>query len=223
MAIVKDPPKNPAIVPEVMGQDARKVQLRERSGQFGRAGQDRVAVYQGTRPVAPDGSAIPDKPPKAKPLPAIRRMGLNRKEALFIQALVGSSSKIAAFERAFPNSKLTYDSRRNAASRLHQSILSKVGNDGLLEAMGIGEQATMEKIRQLKDAKLTKVFIVPETGAIVEAGPYEDNTTQMNAAKLMAAMNKMVDPENKGGGPVVVNIVQYNPPGTPPWPGGGRV
>jgi hypothetical protein len=223
MAIMKDPPKTPAITPEIMGQDVRKVQLRERSGQFGRAGQDRVAVYQGTRPVGPDGSALPDKPPKAKPLPAIRRMGLNRKEALYVQALVGSSTQIAAFEKAFPNSKMKYDSRRKASSRLHLSILSKVGKEGMMEAMGLGEQATMEKIRQLKDAKMTKVFIVPETGAVVEAGPYEDNTTQMNAAKLMAAMNRMVDPENKGGGQVVVNIVQYNPPGTPPWPGGGRV
>lgn len=222
MTIRKDPPKNPAIVPEVMGQDVRKVQLRERSGQFGRAGQDRVAMYQGTRPVAPDGSAVPDKP-KVKALPALRRLGLNRKEALFIQAMSGCSTKIAAFEKAFPDSKLKYDSRRTASSRIYQSILGKIGDDGLMEAMGIGRHATMEKIRQLKDAKMTKVFIVPETGQVVEAGPYEDNTTQMNATKLLAQVHKMVDAENKGGGPVIVNIVQYNPPGTPPWPGGGRV
>ena len=222
MTIKKDPPRNPAIVPEIMGQDVRKVQLRERSGQFGRAGQDRVAVYQGSRSVDAAGATIPEKA-KAKALPALRRLGLNRKEALYIQALAGSNTQIAAWERAFPDTKLKYDSRRRAASRIHQSILGKIGDDGMMEAMGIGRQATYKKLAELKDAKMVKVFIVPETGQIVESPEYNDNTTQMNATKLLAQAHKIVDAENKGGGPVVVNIVQYNPPGTPPWPGGGRV
>jgi len=202
--------------------DTRKVGRRERPGEFGVAGQGRVAMYQGERPVG--GTTVTVAPPKPKALPALKRMGLTRREALFLQALVGSTTHIEAFERAFPNGSAKYASRRKMSSKMYLSIVSKLGDDGLFEAMGIGRQATMEKLRQLKDAKMVKAFIVPETGEVVEAGPYEDNTTQMNATKLLAGIHKMVD-DGKGGsgGQVVVNIVQYNPPGTPPWPGGGRV
>jgi hypothetical protein len=154
---------------------------------------------------------------------ALSRMGLTRKEATYLQALVGANSHIEAYEKAFPSGKTKYLSRRKASSRIHQSIMAKIGDDGMMEAMGIGRQATMEKLRQLKDAKVVKAFIVPESGKVVEAGPYEDNQTQLGATKLLTQIHKMVpDEKGGGGGTVIVNVVQYNPPGTPPWPGGGR-
>jgi hypothetical protein len=220
MTIVKDPPKK-AIVPEVVGPDTRKVARRERPGEFGSSGQGRTAVYQGERPDAAQVKAM--GPPKVASKRALSRMGLTRKEATYLQALVGSKTHIEALEKAFPMGKAKYSSRRKQASRIHQSILAKIGDDGMMEAMGIGKQATYEKLRQLKDAQVIKAFIVPETGDVVEAGPYEDNQTQLGATKLLTQIHKMVpDEKGGGGGTVIVNVVQYNPPGTPPWPGGGR-
>ena len=64
---------------------------------------------------------------------------------------------------------------------------------------------------------------MPESGKVVEAGPYEDNQTQLGATKLLTQIHKMVpDEKGGGGGTVIVNVVQYNPPNFPPWPGGGR-
>jgi hypothetical protein len=220
MTIKRDPPKK-SVIPEVVGPDARPVARRERPDEFGAAGQGRVAMYQGERPA--DGTPA-WSPPKPKSVTALRKMGITRKEALFLQALVGSGTLIDAWRKAFPDDTVQYVSQRKKASNYHQRILAKLGDEGLFEAMGIGKQATMEKLRTLKDAKVVKAFIVPETGQVVEAGPYEDNVTQMNATKLLASIHKMVpDEKGGGGGTVVVNVVQYNPPGTPPWPGGGRV
>ena len=222
---------------------------RERPGEFGKSGKGRPSLYQGERPFVEMPSApvaiVPEKiiregvvsaavvtrpatvdplsPPRAISVPKLKQKGLTRKEALFLQALVGSPTLIEAWRRAFPKDKTIYSNQRTNASNYHKRILAKLGEDGMFEAMGIGRQATMEKLRQLKDAKVVKAFIVPESGAIVEAGPYEDNTTQMNATKLLAQIHKMVDTEKGGpGGQVVVNVIQYAPPGAPPWPGGGR-
>jgi len=220
MSIVKDPPKK-AVVPEIVGPDVRKVARRERPGEFGASGQGRTAVYQGERP---DAAQVAAKgPPKMASKRSLNRMGLTRKEATYLQALVGSRTHIEAYETAFPESNQKYATRRKACSLIHQSILGKIGDDGMMEAMGIGKQATFEKLRQLKDAQVVKAFIVPETGEIVESGPYPDNQTQLGTTKLLTQIHKMV-PDEKGGGSgtVIVNVVQYNPPGTPPWPGGGR-
>jgi hypothetical protein len=220
MTIVKDPPKK-AVVPEVVGPDVRRVARRERPGEFGAAGQGRTAVYQGERPDKAQVAAM--APPKPVSKRAMARLGLTRTEATYLQALVGSKTHIEAYERAFPLAKAKYQSRRTASTRIHASILGKIGDEGMMEAMGIGKQATFEKLRQLVDAKVVKAFIVPESGAVVEAGPYEDNQTQLGATKLLTQIHKMVpDEKGGGGGTVIVNVVQYNPPGTPPWPGGGR-
>lgn len=201
--------------------DLRPASRRERPTEFGKAGQGRVAVYQGEKPSVETAIAL--GPPKPKALPALKKMGLSRKEALYLQALVGASTHIEAYERAFSTGRGTYQSRRNAASMMHKRIIAKIGDDGLFEAMGIGRQATFEKMRQLKDAKMVKVFIDPKTAAVIESGEYNDNTTQMNATKLLAQVHRMVDGDKAGGGgQVIVNVVQYAPQGAPPWPGGGR-
>ncbi len=201
--------------------DLRKADRRERPDEFGAAGQGRIAVYQGEK-ASPETSAAL-APPKAKPLRALTKMGLTRKEAMFLQALAGASTYIEAYERAFPRGKGTYVSRRSMAGRLARKIQEKLGDEGYMEAMGIGRQATFEKMRQLKDAKMVKVFIDPKTAQVIESQEYNDNTTQMNATKLLAQVHKMVDGDKNGaGGQVIVNVVQYAPQGAPPWPGGGR-
>ncbi len=200
--------------------DLRKADRRERPDEFGAAGQGRVAVYQGEKPSP--ATEVVLAPPKAKALPALKKMGLSRKEALFLQALIGASTHIEAYEKAFPVGRANYASRRKASSRMHCRILAKIGEDGLFEAMGIGRQKAMEKLRQLADAKMVKVFIDPKTANVIESREYDDNTTQFNATKLLAGIHRMVDDERGGGGQVVVNVVQYAPQGAPPWPGGGR-
>ena len=201
--------------------DLRKTDRRERPDEFGAAGQGRIAVYQGEK-ASPETSAAL-APPKSKALPALKKMGLTRKEAIFLQALVGASTYIEAYERAFPRGKSTYVSRRKMAGKLARGIQAKLGDEGYMEAMGIGRQATFEKIRQLKDAKMVKTFIDPKTATVIESQEYNDNTTQMNATKLLAQVHKMVDGDKGGvGGQVVVNVVQYAPQGASPWPGGGR-
>ena len=150
MTIVKDPPKKaivPEVTPVVLGPDVRKVARRERPGEFGSAGQGRTAVYQGERPDAAQVAAM--GPPKPVSKRAMARLGLTRKEATYLQALVGAKTHIEAYEKAFPMGKQKYSSRRTSCSRIHQSIMAKIGDDGMMEAMGIGRQATMEKLRQL--------------------------------------------------------------------------
>ena len=194
---------------------------RERPDEFGSSGLGKVAVYQGTRPAEAEIDVT--APPKPKSVAKLKRSGLTHKEALFLHAMVGSNTYIEAYEKAFPLAKLKYATRRSMASRLHTSILGKLGEEGVYEAMGIGRHRVMEKIRQLVEAKSVKEFIVPDTGEIVTSEPRPDNTTQMNATKLLAGIHKMVD-DGKGGtiGNLVVNVVNYAPPGAPAWPGGGR-
>jgi hypothetical protein len=205
----------------------RQDNLRERPTSFGKAGFGQRAVYQGKQTLVAD-------PPSPVTVALsgggtakstrLANTNVTRKEAMFLRALAGSSTKIAAWRVAFPKDRTSYQNQSHKAGRMYRAILSKVGEEELFESMGIGKQATMEKLRQLKDAKMTKVFIVPESGQVVEAGPYEDNTTQFNTTKLLTQIHRMVpDEKGGGGGTVVVNIVSYNPPGTPPWPGGGRV
>lgn len=227
MTIVKDPPKK-ALVPEVIGPIERKDSRRERPGEFGASGFGNRAVYQGERPIPvdkPSPVVLATSPPQmSQTVPVgFAARGVTRREAMFLKALVGQSSKKDAWRMAFPKYKGTDATVRQRANEMYKAIVAKIGEDEIFEAMGIGKLATMEKLRQLKDAKCVKAFIVPETGEVVEAGPYEDNTTQMNATKLLTQIHKMVpDEKGGGGGTVVVNIVQYNPPGTPTWPGGGR-
>lgn len=154
---------------------------------------------------------------------AMKAWGLTRKEALFLAAWPGSNTLIDAWRKAFPKDKSSPTNQRAKAVRCKRSIAAKVGGDEeIFEIMGIGRHATMEKLRQLKDAKLIKAFIIPDTGKVVEAGPYEDNTTQMNATKVLAQIHGMVKDDKGGGGQVIVNVIQYAPEGSPPWPGSGR-
>jgi hypothetical protein len=221
MTVRKDPPKIPAIVPEVIGPDVRPVARRERPDEFGAAGQGRAAVYQGERPLTPYAPPVPQI--SVKQPSSLKAWGLNARQRRFLMALPQAKSKVEAFRIAFPKNKLVKTSEYHVASRLYAQVVAKMGEEEMYELLGIGKFDTMKKLGELKDAQVVKAFIVPETGEVVEAGPYPDNTTQLGTAKLLAQMNRMVDPENKGGGAVIVNIVQYNPPGTPTWPGGGRV
>lgn len=203
----------------------RTDERRERPDEFGKSGFGNPAVYQGERSLVPEvASAVVVGTRGGKLGRSLPEMGVTRREAVFLKSLAGSDRKSEAWRTAFPKDKASDRSIERKARAMYKALVAKIGEDEIFEAMGIGKQATMEKLRQLKDAKCIKAFIVPESGQVVEAGPYEDNTTQMNATKLLTQIHRMVpDDKGGGGGTVVVNIVQYNPPGTPTWPGGGRV
>ena len=138
-------------------------------------------------------------------------------------AWTGSSTAVEAWRKAFPKDKASPTNQRAKAARARRAIIAKIGEDEMFEVMGIGQMAVMEKLRQLKDAKMVKVFIDPKTASVIESQEYNDNTTQMNATKVLAQVHKMIDGDRNGiGGQVIVNVVQYAPQGAPPWPGGGR-
>ncbi len=207
--------------------DLRRVDRRERPNEFGAAGQGRVAVYQGEKPVAPE-VLPPEKAmaplAKANTVAKIQKgWGLTRREAAFMLAWTGSSTAVEAWRKAFPKDKASPTNQRAKAARARRAIIAKIGEDEMFEVMGIGQMAVMEKLRQLKDAKMVKVFIDPKTASVIESQEYNDNTTQMNATKVLAQVHKMIDGDRNGiGGQVIVNVVQYAPQGAPPWPGGGR-
>ena len=210
-----------------MAEDLRPVSRRSRPNEFGKGGQDRVAVYQGEKPIdvieMTSENRQNDALKKAsKTHQVMKKWGLSRREAAYLLALVGSSTAIEAWRKAFPKDRSAESNQRMKASRTRLSVIAKIGEDEMFEVMGIGRQATMRKIAQLKDAKMVRTFIMPQTGAIIESQPYDDNTTQMTATKLMAGIHKMVDDGKGGAGAVTVNIVNYAPPGSPGWPGGGR-
>jgi len=223
MTIVKDPPKD-AVIPEVSAPIERKDSRRERPGEFGAPGFGNPAIYQGERSLVPqEASPVVQATSGGGKGRSFTEIGLTRREATFLKALAGSESRVAAWRQAFPKDRCAESQKCRKAGKMYRRIIAKVGEDEIFEVMGIGKQATMEKLRQLKDAKVVKAFIVPETGQVVEAGPYADNTTQFNTTKLLTQINRMVpDEKGGGGGAVVVNIISYNPPGTKPWPGGGR-
>lgn len=201
--------------------DVRRVDRRDRPDEFARAGQGRVAVYQGEQAV----DVTPPAPVIASPI-ARKKWGLTRQEMIFMREMArGESRGVLAdtWRLAFPKDKATDGTIRHKASRIWKSILSKVGEEEANELMGIGPMAIRAKTKALMDAKVVKVFLDPKTGTMIESKQYEDNTTQLNAMKFAAEFQGMVKRDGGGVvGQVIVNVVQYAPQGAPPWPGGGR-
>ncbi len=196
---------------------------RERPDEFGVSGFGNPAVYQGSKPLI-----VPPLAPIEKARASGRVMknwGLSRRDARFFLELPNHLTAVDAWRAAFPKDKSSVISQRQKASRSRRRIIAAIGGDDeLMEAMGIGRIATYKTLADSLVAEEQREFIMPETGEVVEGKVRPALAIRFATAKLLTQIHKMVpDEKGGGGGTVVVNIVQYNPPGTPAWPGGGRV
>lgn len=205
--------------------DLRKADRRERPGEFGVGNQGRVAVYQGEKPVVPE--VVGDKPGPLAKANAARKIqkswGLTRKEAAFFMALPGTTSFAEAWRKAFPDDKSSPTNQRCKAGRYRRAIMAKIGDDEMLEVNGLGHQAFMAAFSRMLNAQVQREFIDMKTAQVIEGKVRPDNTTQMTAVKLLAGvLGYARDDKNGGGGPITVQVIQYAPNGSSPWPGGGR-
>jgi len=106
------------------------------------------------------------------------------------------------------------------ASRMKRSILAKIGEEGINEIVGFTLQRADRTVLGLLEAEYTKEYIHRD-GCVVTGGTYPDNMGRAKGVELFYK-RKGVGKDQEGTRPVVVNLVQYNPPNFPQWPGGGR-
>jgi hypothetical protein len=99
-----------------------------------------------------------------------------------------------------------------------KTIRGKLSDQELFELAGLSVGAITTAVTGALNATTQKDFVLPRTGQIISTEPVADHQTRLQAASLGVKLRRMAVDDEKGQ-QVTINVVQYNPPGTPPWPG----
>lgn len=131
----------------------------------------------------------------------------------------GQMSLGAAWRKLHP--KATVRSATEAASRRYREIRKAIGDKGVLALWGVHVGSIAKTLSDAQRAMFVRQFITRD-GRVVTAPALKDFNVRLQAATLaMKMLGKGREPE-EATRPVIVNVISYNPVGTPTWPGGGR-
>lgn len=123
----------------------------------------------------------------------------------------------AAWKKLHPK-VTTMKSATEGGSRRYREIRKAVGDKGVLALWGVHIGSISKTLSDAQRAMFVRQFITRD-GTVVTAPALIDHNVRLQAAALaMKLLGKGRDVE-PGTGAVVVNIIQYAPVGSAPWPG----
>ncbi len=177
-------------------------------------------MYQGQSPAAPDRAALRRV---AKRSAAIAEK-LDVECRIFMEAFLAHKTYKGAWLSLHPDCKP--ESAGRQGYRMMERVREAISEREIHAMLGMSADAVVSAIGRGLVSQAKKSFILPKSGTVIETEPYDDTANQLAAAGLAAKILKMVPDDEKGSGPVVVQIVSYL--GGPaaeqkPWVGGGRV
>jgi hypothetical protein len=142
---------------------------------------------------------------------------LTIREIKFIEAYATADGRgVTAMSAMFP--KLSYQAAHRKANRWMHKIDSKISPEEKFALMGLTTGLVARVIREAADAKFRKEFVTKD-GALIVGEEHDDHQIRLDAIKLAA---KVIGLDKESNNPTIaINIVQYAPPGSAPWPAGG--
>jgi len=184
------------------------------------------ATYLGESPAPPEERVV-DPEQEAEIAAVVESMPGNdlrqkAKDLRFLQLIApgeGQLSIKAAWRKLHPTVSLK--SATEAGSRRYREIRRAIGDQGVLALWGVHVSSIAKTLSEAQRAMFVRQFIT-RSGQVVTAPALVDHNIRLQAATIaMKMLGKGHAPEETAR-PVVVNLVQYNPPNFPKWPGGGR-
>jgi hypothetical protein len=147
----------------------------------------------------------------------VARMG--SKALIYAEAYVRTGSQTLAYMEV-SRCKTPASAQANA-SRYHKKVVELAGGqDAWLELLGLSHGAIVKVLADGMKSTTSHVFITRD-GTIIQAPEVPDTPSRLSAAKL-ALQARGIFKEGGGDHVLQVNIVQYAPPGSAPWPTSGK-
>jgi hypothetical protein len=141
---------------------------------------------------------------------------LKIKEIKFLEAYVQKGTGVQAMLLLHPRAK--YMTAHRMANRMMHEIDAKITPEEKFALMGITTGKLARVVNEAMDANFRKEFVT-KLGDLIVGEEHPDHQVRMDAAKLSA---KLLGLDRENNNPTIaINIVQYAPPGSAPWPAGG--
>lgn len=140
------------------------------------------------------------------------------REIRFLEAYVTKGTGVQAMLSLFP--KLKYMTAHRKARRWMVEIDAKISAEEKYALMGLTPGVLIGATLRALGAKYRKEFVTRE-GKIVAGADHEDHQAQMDGVKTGM---KLLGLDKESNNPTIsINVINYAPPGSTPWPTSGAV